>query len=182
MNIKHIFTIIILATFFIQCQGEKDSPFLITKDHIGKLERTSLLSELETIYKADSIVKDTASRINYVLKKVNIYEKGGLHLLGLTPNIDSIPTIENIHVYDPRFITENGVGLNSTFKDIKDNYTILKIITSLNNVVVLIKDNPVYFTIDKKELPANLRFGTASIEAVQIPDLAKIKYMMVSWD
>lgn len=183
MNIKHLLTIIILSIFFIQCQGNKDTPFLITKDSIGKLDRTSLLSDLKSIYIADSVVQDTtSSKIGYILQKVDIYEKGGKHLLSLTPNTDSIPTIENIRIYDSRFTTENGVSLNSTFKDIKDNYTIQKIITSLNNIVILIKDNPVYFTIDKQELPSNLRYGASNIEAVQVPDAAKIKYMMMGWD
>ncbi len=183
MNIKHILTIIILSAFFIQCQGNKDTTFLITKDSVGKLDRTSLLSDLETIYITDSVVQDTtSSKISYILQKVDIYEKGGKHLLSLTPNIDSIPTIENIRIYDSRFTTEKGVSLNSTFKDIKDNYTIQKIITSLNNIVILIKDNPVYFTIDKQELPSNLRYGASNIEAVQVPDGAKIKYMMMGWD
>lgn len=183
MNIKHILTIIILSAFFIQCQGNKDTTFLITKDSVGKLKQSSLLSDLETIYIADSIVQDTSSsKINYILQKVDVYEKGGKHLLSLTPNTDSLPTIENIRIYDSRFVTENGVNINSTFKDIKDNYTIQKIITSLNNIVILIKGNPVYFTIGKQELPSSLRYGTTNIEIVQIPDGAKIKYMMVGWD
>jgi hypothetical protein len=41
----------------------------------------------------------------------------------------------------------------------------------------------VYVTIDKKELPAELRYDTqARIQASQIPDDAKIKYFMIDWD
>ena len=71
----------------------------------------------------------------------------------------------------------------STFKEIRENYSIKKIITSLNNVVVLLKDNDLYFTIDKKELPESLRYNANNnIEEVQIPDNAKVKYMMIGWD
>ncbi len=101
----------------------------------------------------------------------------------LTPNSDSIPTIENIRIEDPRFVTEQGVGLKSTFKDIKDHYTIRKVITSMNNVVILLSDSDMYFTISKEQLPSSLRYSSSvNIEAVQIPDDAKIKYMMVAWD
>jgi hypothetical protein len=70
----------------------------------------------------------------------------------------------------------------STFKDIKAHYTIKKVVTSMNNVVIFLKDSDLYFTISKEELPADLRFGTTNIDVVQIPDQAKIKYMMVGWD
>jgi hypothetical protein len=53
----------------------------------------------------------------------------------------------------------------------------------MNNVVILLKDSDLYFTIDKKELPESLRYNAnTKIEEVQIPDKARIKYMMVGWD
>jgi hypothetical protein len=168
----------------IGCEKEIDKTFLITKDAIGKLEKISLARDLEIIYVNDSIVKDT-TYINSAnnSNKVKIFEKGGKHLLTLTPNSDSIPTIENIRIEDSRFVTEQGVGLRSTFKDVKDNYTIRKVITSMNNVVILLKDSDIYFTIGKEQLPSSLRYASSvNIEAVQIPDDAKIKYMMVGWD
>ncbi|MEO0527797.1 MAG: hypothetical protein AAFZ89_11260 [Bacteroidota bacterium] len=170
--------------FFVQCQKEKDTTFLITEDSIGKLDRNSTADHLDNIYSLDSIVKDTGiTKLGSGTKKIKIYEKGGKHLLTLTPAPDSISKIENIRVYDPRFTTQKGVGLNSTFKDIKDNYSIRKIITSLNNVVIFLKESDMYFTIDKKELPSSLRYSSSTnIEAVQIPDAAKIKYLMIGWE
>lgn len=173
-----------VGLIFIQCQKEKDTTFLITNDSVGKLARRSVFSQLDSIYALDSIVKDTmqVSLGAANVKKVKIYEKGGSHLLTLTPSQDSIPKIENIRIFDPRFVTDKGVGLNSTFKDIKDNYPIKKIVTSMNNVVVFLKGSDLYFTIDKQELPASLRYaGGANIEEVQIPDAAKVKYVMVGW-
>ena len=180
---KKSFTILgLVISLFISC-NEKDPTFLITNESVGKLDKISLARDLELIYADDSIVKDTFNlNIGPSKRKVNVFEKGGKHLLTLTPSSDSIPKIENIRVFDSRFSTENGIGLNSTFKDVKDNYTIKKIVTTLNSVVVFVKESDLYFTIDKEELPANLRFGTNTIEAVQIPDDAKIKYLMIGWD
>lgn len=169
----------------INCEEEeKDKDFLITKSNIGKLDKISLARDLEIIYENDSLVKDTTSiNLSNNSKKVRVFEKGGKHLLTLTPSSDSIPTIENVRIEDSRFLTENGIGLKSTFKDIKDHYTIRKVITSMNNVVILLKDSDLYFTIGKEELPSSLRYASSvNIEAVQIPDDAKIKYMMVAWD
>ena len=104
-------------------------------------------------------------------------------MLTLTPKTDSIPTVQHVQIKDPRFATSNGITIKSTFKDIKEKYKIKKIITSLNNVVILLKENDLYFTIDKAELPASLRYNAnTNVEEVQIPDSAKIKYMMVGWD
>jgi hypothetical protein len=53
----------------------------------------------------------------------------------------------------------------------------------MNNVVIFIQNSDIYYTISKEELPASLRYvGSTNIEAVQIPDKAKIKYVMVGWD
>ena len=181
---KILFIAVLLLSVVFGCKKEIDTTFLITKDNVGKLDRISLARDLEVIYALDSIVKDTIviySANNS--KKIKIFEKGGKHLLTLTPSSDSIPTIENIRIEDTRFITEKGIGLGSTFKDIKDNYAIRKIITSMNNVIILLKDTDLYFTIDKKELPSNLRYASnKNIEAVQIPDKAKIKYLMIGWE
>ncbi len=168
----------------VHCKKEKDTSYLITKTRIGKLDKSSLVRDLEVIFDQDSIVKDTTKlAIGFGAKKIQIFEKGGNHLLTLTPTSDSIPTIGNIHVYEPRFQTEKGIGPNSTFKEIKDQYTIGKVVTSMNNIVVFIKNSDMYFTISKKELPSSLRYASSvNIEAVQIPDGAKIKYMMIGWD
>ncbi|MEX0272830.1 MAG: hypothetical protein AB3N16_00455 [Flavobacteriaceae bacterium] len=170
--------------FSLACEQEKDTTFLITQTSVGKLEKGSLIRELEIIYELDSLVRDT-TRLNFGNKaqKIKVYEKKGKQLLTITPSTDSIPRVENIRIHDLRFQSEMGIGLKSTFKDIKAQYQIDKIITSMNNVVIFLKDNPMYFTIDKNELPSNLRYTVnKNIEEVQIPDGAKIKYLMVGWE
>lgn len=180
----YIVSIIVMGALSMSCQKEKDTTFLITKDSVGKISRTANFKQLDSIYALDSIVKDTTRiQLGNNTKKMRIYEKGGKHLLTLTPSSDSIPKVENIRIVDPRFITDKGVGLKSTFKDIKDNYEIKKIVTSMNNVVIFLKGTDLYFTIDKQQLPPSLRYASSTnIEAVQIPDAAKIKYMMVGWE
>jgi len=175
-----VFTLCFLG-FSSSCK-EKDTTFLIANEKIGKLDNISLVRDLELIYEGDSLVKDTLSSRIGRQRKIKIYEKGGKHLLTLTPTDDSIPKIENVAIKDPRFQTEGGIGLKSTFKDIQDQFEIKKIVTTLNSVVIFPKKSNLYFTIDKEELPANLRYTTTHIDAVQIPDEAKIKYLMVGWE
>lgn len=180
-RIDLIFGILILV--FLSSCAEKDTNFLISNDKIGKLDKISLVRDLELIYEGDSIVKDTMrSRVGSRTKKIKVYEKGGKHLLTLTPSADSIPTVENISIEDPRFQTESGIGIKSTFKDIQAQYEIKKVVTTLNSVVIFPKGSNLYFTIDKSELPANLRYTTSDIDAVQIPNEAKLKYLMMGWE
>jgi len=179
-----IVTAIFAITCMTQCTEEKDTTFLITNTSVGKLDKISLVRDLGVIYDQDSVVRDTLKlSLGLGTRNINIYEKGGSHLLTLTPSADSIPKIQNVRVNDPRFKTDKGIGLNSTFKDIKEKYTIQKIVTSINNIVIFVKDSDVYFTIDKSELPDSLRYvSSPNIDAVQVPENAKIKYLMVGWD
>ncbi|RTE52794.1 hypothetical protein EHW67_14075 [Arenibacter aquaticus] len=179
---KSLFAVALSSLLFIKCNTNTD--FLITKDQVGKLQRSNTIDELETVFATDSIVKDSVqTRIGSRTTKIDVFEKGGKQLLTLTPNTDSIPKVGIIRIHDPRFVTQEGVGLNSTFKDIKEKHTIKKISTALNNVVIFLKDSDAYFTIAKTELPSSLQYGNnTNIEAVQIPDAAKIKYLMVGWE
>ncbi len=181
---KHTIAILLVALLFLQCKKEIDTTWLITNGTVGVLARESLARDIELIYANDSVVKDTTSlNLGNKAKKLKIFEKGGKHLLTLTPSADSIPTIENVRFEDVRYQTEKGISTASSFKDIKEAYTIRKLITSTNNVLILVKESDVYFTISKEELPSSLRYAaSANIEAVQIPDKAKIKYMMLGWD
>ncbi|MBU2997021.1 hypothetical protein KO500_11285 [Cellulophaga baltica] len=202
---KKIVSVVLTVSSLIFFNCEKESTnFKITNSAIGQLTKETKISDLETLYANDSIVAangipkmnlsnvtsepedDNSERVikdGFSYQKIEVFEKGGAHLLSLTPSNDSVPTVENIRIYDARYKTEKGVTINSTFKDIKDNYTIKKIITTMNNVVILLKDSGVYFTIDKQQLPASLRYNSSTnIEEVQIPDTAKIKYMWMAWE
>jgi len=91
--------------------------------------------------------------------------------------------ISSFQFFDTRYRTDKGLNAGSTFKDIKDNYKIKNIETTISTVVIFLEDSDVFINIDKKELPENLRYNpNFVIEAVNIPDEAKIKYLMLTWD
>jgi len=175
--------IVLTALLGLSCEKEKNTYFLIESDQVGLLSRTTTMVEVETLYAADSLVSDTVQfAMGAGNSKIKIFEKGGKQLLTLTSNTDSVPKIGHILISDARFKTSKGIGLQSTFEDIEKNHNISKIVTSMNNIVVLLEDSDIYFTIDKKELPAHLRYTkTRPIEKVEIPGQAGIKYLMVGW-
>lgn len=178
---KTLLALTICCIVFLACQ-EKDHTFLITENSVGALLSSTPVSDLENAFVQDSIVTKGSNLTNLGSDKIQIFEKGGKHLLTLTPSTDSIPKIENIRVFDPRFSTEKGITINSTFKDIQSKYPIKKIVTTLNSIVIFPKESNLYFTIDKDELPSDLRYTTTNIEAVQIPEEAKLKYLMLGWE
>lgn len=177
-NIK-LFTLFMGIAVVQSCQ--KDTTFLITETSVGPLSQNTKIEALETVFVQDSIVRDTSVALSTSTKKIDIFEKGGKHLLIITPSSDSLPKVENVRIMDKRYVSDNGIGLGSTFGDIRRQYALKKIVATLNSVVIFPEGSNLYFTIDKEELPENLRFST-KVEAVQIPDEAKIKYLMLGWE
>lgn len=181
---KHLFPLILVLIIVVSC-GKDQDPFLISKKSIGLLNDSTQVKDLKEIYKNDSIVfriDDVAFIGNQ--NDIEIFDNTGNQLLVLTPKKynDSTSTIETIKIVDSRFKTTNGLNTTSTFGDLKNNYKITSIQNTLRNVVVFVNEIDAFFTIDKQELPAELQFNPdAQIEAIQIPDKAKIKYFMIGW-
>jgi len=124
-----ITTITALILSAIAC-NKKTDPFEIGVDYIGNLKKTSTVGEIDQIFANDSVVKRIAGdEFIGTSNEINVYEKGGKHLLILeaTEEFDTTATINSIQVIDTRFKTTKGLSASSTFKDIKDNYTISKI-------------------------------------------------------
>ena len=182
---KTLFIGAMTALFFIQCDKKSD-PFLIQQGMIGNLSKDIQIRQVDSLFANDSIVK--LSRVRNALGtqgEVEIYEKGGSKLLLLSPDDENDPNslISNIQVFDNRYKTLEGLHTGSTFKDVKANYTILDIETTINSVVVFLEGSDIFITINKSELPENLRYDpSATIEASQIPDDAPFKYFMIGWD
>ena len=182
---KIIFASFIIAILFVQCAKDVD-PFLITEGAVGNLEKSARMKQIDSVFSQDSIVKlNPVENALGTQGEVEIYDKDGNLLLLITPedDLDSEARISKIQVIDERYRTALGLNSKSTFKEIKDNYAIADIFNGINFVVVYIKDSDIFITIDKKQLPENIRYNyTAKIEASQIPDAATFKYFMVSWD
>ncbi|MDY2587544.1 hypothetical protein [Winogradskyella aquimaris] len=181
-----IFTILIVIMLITSCSKEKPTdPFLIKKHHIGLLTDSTTVKELDAVFSNDSVVRYVAGdEFTGSVNIIEIFDKSGKKLLDLSPKeaLDSTSVISSVRINDERYKTEKNVSLLSTFKDIKDNYKISKIDNLINTVVVSVNEINASFTIDKKELPSSLRFDMeATIDPIQIPEKAKIKYFMIHW-
>ena len=182
--LKKIIAIVSVTLLFIQCK-EEINPFLISNDSVGALTRGMTIKEIDSIFAQDSIVKLYAQNEELPTQgEVEVYEKNGTKLVSISPvtNNDPDALISNFQFFDPRYKTDKGLNLSSTFKDIKANYKILNIETTISTVVIFLEDNDLFINIDKNELPENFRYNpNLVIDVTNIPDEAKIKYFMLSW-
>lgn len=185
MRKSFLLVVFITSAFFIACEKEPD-PYLISANSIGMLTRDVKITELDSIFAEDSIVRQVSDGEFYrKSNEIEVYDKTGKKLLLLEPvqAFDSTSTIGFIQVLDSRFKTAKGLGTESTFNDIVENYNISRIENTLSAAVIFIDDLNLYVTIDKKNLPVELRYDTQKrIQASQIPNDAKIKYFMIAWD
>lgn len=183
---KSLITLLLTLGFIVSCTKEKkQNPFEISKQQIGFLTDSTQVKDLELAFPNDSIVTNIkGDEFTGNNNDIEIYDSSGNQLLTLTPaqSLDSTSVIKNIQIIDSRYKTAKNISKLSTFSDIRNNYKISSISTLINSVVVTVNELNATFTIDKKELPANLQFDMdLKIEAVQIPDNAKIKYFMLYW-
>ncbi|EGV44620.2 hypothetical protein BZARG_2811 [Bizionia argentinensis JUB59] len=182
---KIVLSLIVIACFFSSCSKKQD-PFLISNKSIGMLTDSTKVTDLERIFPNDSIVKlsvnEAIQSSNY---DIEVFDKTGKKLLVLSPNkmSDSSATITNVKIVDPRYITTKGITTESTFGEIQKKYKVSNIQNTIKNVVFFVNEIDAFFTIDKKELPAKLQFDSnTKIEAIHIPETAKIKYFMIGWN
>ncbi|WJJ97618.1 hypothetical protein [Algibacter luteus] len=182
---KFFISIILISVLFSSCKKEQN-PFEIGKQHVGLLTDSTQVKELKNIYVNDSIVKFiSGDEFTGNINNIEIFEKGGKKLLTLTPKqaLDSTSTIGSVRILDDRFKTNKNISVISTFKDINSNYKISRISNLINSIVIAVDEINSNFTIDKKELPANLRFDmNLKFEPTHIPDDAKVKYFFVNWN
>lgn len=179
------FSLLSLICLSLFACGNDDSPYLIDTNRVGPLTKEIKISELDSVFKNDSLVRNTSeNRQLNTPNNIEVFDKDGTPLLILEPiqQFDSTSTVGYIQVLDPRFETAKGLSTESTFGDVVKHYSISRIENTLNSAVIFIDELNLYLTIDKKELPSTLRYDTDTrITASQIPDNAKIKYFMISW-
>ncbi|WP_194850841.1 hypothetical protein [Nonlabens antarcticus] len=180
---KRIFLLVLIVVVFASCKDEQD-PFEWNKDRVGMLTKDTQVYQLDSLYANDSIVKaSNDAEFTSGQNAIEIFEKGGKHLLTLTPyKKDSTSTIENVRVRDERFTTAKGVNINSDFKTINEAYKIGSIDNMINSAVVWVNEENFYFTIKNDVLPSEVKFDIAApIDKTMIPDTAKPEFVFISW-
>ena len=182
---KHYLFLAILLGLFVACDKTTD-PFLITTNSAGLLTDSTMIKELKTVFINDSLSKFIGGdEFTGNTNTISVYEKeSGALLLELDPNsaLDSLSTIRTVRIMDPRFKNQDGINTLSTFGDLNSNYRISSVQNTLRSLIISVDEINAYFTISKKELPEEMRYNmNKKIEAISIPESAKIKDFYLQW-
>lgn len=179
---KKIVSLVLIALVFVQCK--KENNYTIAKGQLGKLTNQTSVKDLKSVFAKDSIVSRTteAEFADAPFDEYMVYAKNGKHLLTLIPKKekDSTATVESIQIFDEKYKTVKGLNLNSTFKDVIDNYTVNKVESTFSSAVLFVDELNVTIAIDKKDL--GIKEGFQKVRLDQIPDTAKIKYFTLWFD
>lgn len=183
--IKKIIYIVILSIALIQCSNKNE--YLIKKGNVGLLSTKTTIKDLKSIFVNDSIVSHLAdldeneedSFFN-ASDEYEIFSKKGQKLLSIVPveQNDSTSTLKSIQLFGIDYLTEKGISLQSTFKDINANYKINKVETTSNSATLYIDELNATIAIDKEELGIS-KFSREEITVEQIPDISRIKYFTI---
>ena len=182
---KHYLFLAILLGLFVACD-KTTYPFLITTNSAGLLTDSTMIRELKTVFINDSLSRFIGGdEFTGNTNTISVYEKeSGALLLELDPNtaLDSLSTIRTVRIMDPRFKNQDGINTLSTFGDLNSNYSISSIQNTLRSLIISVDEINAYFTISKKELPEEMRYNmNKKIEAISIPESAKIKGFYLQW-
>ena len=184
--LKKIVLLVIVSFLFTQCS--KENKYLIEKGKVGLLNKQTTVLELGTIFKKDSLVSnlpmndsDGKGTLFFVNDdEFEVFSINGEKLLEISPanQNDSLSKIKSIQIFDKNYKTDRGISLQSTFKDINENYMVNKVETTLTSCTLFIDELNATIAIDKKELGLNA-FSREEVSIDQIPDIAKIKYFTI---
>jgi len=186
MKIIQKFTYLtLLSLLFIQCSNE--GSYIIEKGKVGMLSRNTEIKDLKSIFEKDSII----SLISLVEEEekesffndndeYEIFSKEGSKLLAIVPveQKDSTSKLKSIQIFNPIYKTKKGISLLSTVKDIKSNYEIDKVETTLTSATLYIDELNATIAIDKEDLGFS-KFSREEVTLDQIPDVSKIKYFTI---
>lgn len=166
------------------CQNQSQkNQYRIGEDSIGPLTKTTTIQELESVFEADSVVREENSSRFSNRNEFVVYQKGtGRELLRLQPakNHDSTGTIATVQVIDTLYKTKKGLGIGSTFEEVSDDYEIDQIENTLGTAMIFLKDSDIYFDISKEELYEPTQMGV-ELKVSQIKQKAQVKHLWLDW-
>jgi hypothetical protein len=180
-----LFPFFAVTLFLTACNTSAD-PFLITKHSVGKLNDSTKVKDLRRVFEADSLSQPIGGdEFTGNINIIKVYEKETRKLLlELTPKeaLDSLSTIQTVRIIDNRYKTKKSLDKLCDFSCLSANYNVSGVQNTLRNLIISVDEINAFFTIDKIELPENLRYDISKkIEVISIPPTAKIKDFFIQW-
>lgn len=191
---KKIFFLFILCLSLGACHHsvtslnapDPEEQFLIARNQVGPVKKGMTIKQLLSLLPDDQ-TKKLASRSELSSETANnyyIYDDSTRLLFIVSPRRknDETSRISQVIIKDPRFRTPSGIGLNSTVGEIRHAYPESKIVPSVNNIILYIRELDANFELDKLHLsPTIWNDTTGTIEIDSIPPSTHITDLTIVW-
>lgn len=182
--------IIVFALTFLIISCAKNNKNLISKNQLGDLNSSLKISEIKKILIDDSVeliyAKDAFGKaIPNTIKEVEVYDTSGQQMLLIKPSagMDTLSKIKNIRIFSEKYKTANGLGIGSTFAEVKKYHNVKEIQSSVKSIIITLKDLNAFVSFDREVLPGDVRFDMeAEIKPIMIPNDAKINRFWINFD
>jgi hypothetical protein len=168
----------------------KDDKNLISKNRLGDLTSNTKITQIDNILANDSVeliyaLDAFGKAIPNTIKEIEVYDTSGHQILLIKPSagMDTLSTIRNIRILSEKYKTSEGLGIGSTFAEVKKYHDVSNIQSSLKSVIITLKDLNAFISFDREVLPGDVRFDMdAEITPIMIPDDAKINRFWINFD
>lgn len=167
---KRIAFYLVLFVLFLTSCNSVSSDFLLTETQVGVLKKDTKISEIQQIYTGDFSIKKSDELF------WEVYQKEEL-LLKLTPNASN-EKIYTIEVFSPKFSTNDGVSLKTTFAELQKKYQSFDVSVTLKSLLLCPQNSNLCFIFDKSSLMAS-KTGDYTIN--DIPQAATARQISVFW-
>ena len=183
-NFQLLITITLALVLIVSCQTISNNDFIIKNKQVGKLTDTTTIAQLKLLYQNDSIVKNTYGKAAFEpYDEYTIIDKKSKNiLLVVVPQKinDEQSVIKYIEIKSPKFKTEKGVNLASSFGDFKKQHKVGRVDETFKHIVVFIDDLNATINMPKDVIPLNAQHNpNIKVDKTLIPDNVKIKDFVV---
>jgi hypothetical protein len=138
-----VFSLLLNLAFFASAQKYGDSTWVIGIGHIGKVVTNMNEQNLKSIFSADQIKKETNRGGENESSKIIITLKNDTKTsMELETMCIDICIISRIYLYSDKYQTVKGIGIGSTFSEIRKNYTITDVKGGEKGFMIFVDELP----------------------------------------
>ena len=191
---KKIFFLFILLISLGACRPSSSSPdtlnpeeaFLIARNQVGPVKKGMTIKQLRALLPDDQM-KKLASRSELSAETADnyyIYDDSTRLLFIVSPRRknDETSRISQVIIKDHRFTTRSGIGLTSTVGEIRNAYPDSKIVPSINDIILYVRELDANFELDERYLsPTIWNDTTGNIQIDSIPASTEITDLTLVW-
>lgn len=160
--------------------------YLLARNQVGPIKKGTTIKELRASLPSDQ-VKKIASRSELsdeTSDNYYVYDDSTRLLFILTPRRrnDETSRINRIIIKDQRITTSSGIGLNSTVGEIRAAYPDSKLVPSIDNIILYVRELDANFELDERHLsPTVWNDTTGHMELDSIPPATRITALSIVW-